>query len=65
MILGGLDPDGLWGHRIWPLDLPLQIPPRRSGSGRTTDQGDLRNAGPIRISPRPRPAAARGLGDQH
>ena len=29
--LGGVDPDGLWGHRIRPLDVSLPIPPHRSG----------------------------------
>ena len=32
--MGGVDPDGLWGHRVRPLDVPLPIPPHPlPGSG--------------------------------
>jgi hypothetical protein len=29
--LGCVDPDGLWGHRVCPLDVPPPIPPHRFG----------------------------------
>lgn len=59
--LGGLDPDGLWSHRVRPLDVPLQVPPHRSGCRRQADPGDLRDACPVWLPPGPCPAGAGGL----
>ena len=39
--LGGINPTGLWGRRVRPLNVPLSIPPPRSGCCRKADQRDL------------------------
>ncbi len=39
--LGHIDPTGLQGPEVRHIDLPLQVPPHRTGPTRTTHQGDL------------------------
>jgi hypothetical protein len=47
----------LESRRVRPLDVPLPIPPRRSGCRRQTDPGDLRDTGPLWLPTRSRQGA--------
>lgn len=56
---------GLWRHSLRHFDVPLQVPAHRPGDLRKTDKGDLGDAGSLWLLPRPCPAAARRMGEQH
>lgn len=62
--VGRVDPEGLRRPGDGSLDIPLPVPPPRSGPAGDQDQGNLRNAGALWLAPRPCAAAPRGLDDQ-
>lgn len=48
--LGRVCPEGLPGSAVRHIQLPLSVPPHRSGLSEETHQGDLRDTRPLRLS---------------
>jgi len=63
--LGHFDPKGLQGSEVRYVDLPLQVPPYRTGPTRTAHQGDLRDTRAVWLPPRSCAFAPRWLEDQY
>ena len=63
--LGHVDPEGLWGHLLRHIQLPLQVPADGSGCRRTADQRDRSDACALWLQARSRASETGGLGDQH
>jgi putative transposase len=60
--MGRVDPAGLPGSRVRHLDLPLQGAPPRPDRHRSSDQGDLPDAGTLRLPTSPRVTANARVG---
>lgn len=63
--LGRIDPARLPDPVPRHIDLSLQVPSHRAGHAGTENPGDMRNAGPVWLPPRPRSAAPGGLAGEH
>lgn len=62
--VGRVYPQGVRRSRAGSLDLPLPVPPPRTGPAGDPHQGDLRDAGAVWRAARPSAAAPGGLDDQ-